>query len=330
MKPKSWIIFVLSLTAAVLASIALLNFLLDPVFHYRKPPSFVKYLLIDQRYQNDGILKHFDYDTLITGTSMSEKFKTSEADKLFNAKSIKTPYAGASFKETNNAIEIAIKHNKNLKRVIRSLDLTKLDSDADQMMFSSYPEYLYDDNPFNNINYLLNLRITLILTIPSLLKTFFGQESTTFDDYSNLGKRPAFGKDVALRSYDRPEKSDKKIFLSEEDRKKTIENIEQNIENTIRNNPDIDFYYFITPYSILFWDSIARRGRIDRQLELQRILIERLVKYDNCHLFSWYDNEALITDLNNYSDAGHYSAKVNSDLLKWMKEGKGRLTKDNY
>ena len=56
----------------------------DPFMHYHKPIiSKFFYSLDNQRSQNDGIIKYFDYDAIITGTSMIENFKTSEFDKLF-------------------------------------------------------------------------------------------------------------------------------------------------------------------------------------------------------------------------------------------------------
>ena len=38
----------------------------------------------------------------------------------------------------------------------------------------------------------------------------------------------------------------------------------------------------------------------------------------------------MITDLNNYKDAGHYGEWVNSAMLRWMHDGVGLLTKENY
>ena len=75
-------------------------YVIDPYFHYHKP--FFSYFKLDnQRYQNDGIAKNFDYDAIITGTSMTENFKTSEFDELFNVKSVKMSFSGGSFKEIN-------------------------------------------------------------------------------------------------------------------------------------------------------------------------------------------------------------------------------------
>lgn len=59
------------------------------MFHYHAPLKFLSYPLVNERYQNNGIVRHFDYDSVITGTSMTENFKTSEAQKLFGSDFIK-------------------------------------------------------------------------------------------------------------------------------------------------------------------------------------------------------------------------------------------------
>lgn len=79
------IILILVLTAVTVI-------IIDPYFHYHKPISFVSYKLSNQRYINDGIVKHFNYDAVITGTSMTENFKSSQFDKLFNVNSVKVPF----------------------------------------------------------------------------------------------------------------------------------------------------------------------------------------------------------------------------------------------
>lgn len=50
------------------------------IYHYHAPLEDFAYLLDrnNERYQNYGILSHFSYDTIITGTSLTENFKSSE------------------------------------------------------------------------------------------------------------------------------------------------------------------------------------------------------------------------------------------------------------
>ena len=98
MEAKRWTKFTIGSTYAVLAAFGLCTAVIDPLFHYHRPLSFLSYPLHNQRYQNDGILRHFDYDAIIIGTSMTENFKTSEFDRLWNLSSIKVPFNGGHYK----------------------------------------------------------------------------------------------------------------------------------------------------------------------------------------------------------------------------------------
>ena len=54
-----------------------------------------------------------------------------------------------------------------------------------------------------------------------------------------------------------------------------------------------------------------------------------MLKCDNIELYSFCNNFELVCDLNNYKDAGHYSEKINSQILVWMKNGDYKLTEEN-
>lgn len=164
MKGKTWFISFILITITILGIIGFLMYEVDPYFHFHKPKTNKYYYrLSTERSQNDGIIRHFDYDAMIIGSSMAENFKTSDADNIFNCKFIKTPFAGGSYKEMNDAIKKAIKVNKDLKLVIRCLDYYMILNKPDLMRtdLGTYPTYLYDDNPFNDVEYLFNRDIVL-------------------------------------------------------------------------------------------------------------------------------------------------------------------------
>ena len=120
MKAKRWIIGWFTIVIVLLIIIGRFVYHIDPYFHYHKPyTDKYFYNLNNERSQNDGICKYFDYDALITGTSMTENFKTSELDELFGVNSIKVPYFGGSYKEMNDNLKNALKHNKTCCQRIR-------------------------------------------------------------------------------------------------------------------------------------------------------------------------------------------------------------------
>ena len=100
-----WIVVTIMLTIISFCLFALITVYIDPLFHYHKPLQGYEYPLDNERYQNDGITRNFEYDSIITGTSMVENFKTSEANQIFGADFIKVPFWGSRYKETNDNLD---------------------------------------------------------------------------------------------------------------------------------------------------------------------------------------------------------------------------------
>ncbi|MCM1027881.1 MAG: hypothetical protein NC432_15765 [Roseburia sp.] len=118
--------------------------------------------------------------------------------------------------------------------------------------------------------------------------------------------------------------------LSAEDYSQIRENIQRNVLQTARENRDVTFYLFFPPYSICHWNTLVRTKQLDAQLDAEKYAVELLLEAENIHVFSFADQIGTISDLDNYTDALHYGEWVNSDILKWIREGKGELTEENY
>ena len=336
MKAKIWIAVWLAIVIASFSLISSVVYKTDPFFHYHKPyTDRYFYALDNERSQNDGISKHFDYDTIITGTSMTENFRTTEADKLFGGNSIKVAYSGGSYREINDNIVRALKANPNVKTVIRCLDMDRFGEPVDKMRneLGTYPTYLYDNNPFNDLNYVFNREILFGRTYQMILekeKEDFVPGITSFDDYERWQERYVFGIHTVSPEGLRIQKAEEELHLSEEDRKNIEKNIEMNVTSVAKQFPDVDFYYFYAPYSIAWWNSRWNDGKIYWQLEAEKYTTELILPYENIHLFSFNNRTDITTDLNNYKDKMHYGSWINSIMLRWMHDGTYRLTYDNY
>ena len=108
------------------------------------------------------------------------------------------------------------------------------------------------------------------------------------------------------------------------------ENVKQNLVQIAKDNPEVEFYYFYTPYSIYYWDDINNNGKLLKQIQAEKIATEIMLEFDNIHLHSFWNNVEMISNLDNYKDVAHYGEWINSDILKWMKNGDYLLTKTNY
>lgn len=334
MRAKKWLVGWMSILIVGMGIVFALVYEVDPFFHYHKPNTDkYYYILNNERSQNDGIVKYFEYDALITGSSMTENFKTSELDELFGTKSIKVSFSGCSYRESNDIVRVALENNPELKIVIRGLDLAYLSDKKDRMKEGDYPTYLYDQCPFNDMKYVYNKEVFLNRVLPMIEETKesdFIPGIDKFDEYSRWQEGNTFGINAVVSEEFKKRDYVSAGALSEQERLMVIENIEQNLLTLPREYPNVDFYYFLTPYSALWWYSLYCDGRIEAQVEKEQIAIESVLKCNNIHFFSFNNCHDMITDFNNYRDENHYGEWINSFILKSMKNGDYLLTQDNY
>lgn len=335
-KAAFWLVGYFFLISAALGFAAFKTIRVDPFFHFHKPNTDEYfYALNNQRSQNPGIVKHFDYTGLITGTSMIENFKTTEAEELWGGSFIKTAFSGGSYKEINDIVEAALRYHPTVSIVIRGLDMSKFLENKDEMRddLGSYPTYLYDDNIFNDVQYVFNRDVVFRRVYPMTKAKDdpgFVPGITTFDDYSNWMQGYRFGKNTLFPEGISAIEAGAPVHLSEADAETVRGQIEQNITALAERYPAVTFCFFFPPYSAQWWMEQLANGQIYRQLEAERLIIEALLRYPNVRLFSFNCRFELTTDLNHYKDATHYGEWINRFMLRCMREDRYRLTAENY
>lgn len=325
---KAWSILCVALALVLLVAVGTATAVIDPFFHYHAPLESLEYPLNNQRYQNDGIVRHFEYDALITGTSMTENYKTSEFDELFGVNSVKVSYSGGTFAEILSNLEQAMHANPQIKTVIFCIDEWFLFSGRELITADGeYPTYLYDDNLFNDVEYVLNKEIFCTNTLGVLDHTRAGNATTSFDEYGSWVY--PYDAQVVLSNYTRLEKAEE-IPLTDADIAQMKNTLENSVMKLAREYPNTQFIYYFPPYSILNWDNNNQLGTLQRQVEMFRLASEVLLQAENIQLFSFYTDYETITDLNNYRDIVHHSNDINSLLLKRFRAGEYRLTLETY
>lgn len=333
MKAKTWLCAFLILILAFLVMIGGFVVYLDPFFHYHAPLGGWYYELGEQRSQNDGITRHFSYDAVITGTSMSENFKASEFDALFGTRSVKLPYPGATFKEINDNLKAAFETHDSIRYVLRPLDYSHLAEDKDAMRqdMGEYPTYLYDRNLLNDVKYLYNRDVVFYYLLPMLEKRLKGEAGgiTSFDDYaSSYGD--TCSKEKALEGITSFEAADEQMPLSEDEIEELKANLEQNVISLAREHPETTFLYFFPPYSAVWWGSLKQEGTLQKQIQAEQLATEMMLEEtDNIQVYSFNAHTEIVFNLDHYKDSGHYGPEVNSMILNWIAEGDGRITEEN-
>ena len=95
MKAKKYIISTIALALLALIVVGIINVLFDPLFIYHKPLFGLQPVITNERYQNAGVAKNFDYDNVIIGNSLSQNFKPSDFNEGFGGNTVKLTSAGS-------------------------------------------------------------------------------------------------------------------------------------------------------------------------------------------------------------------------------------------
>ena len=335
MDKKNWEKFLkqeIAVTAFFMLLVAVLVVCIDPFFHYHEPIKGFSYIMDNERYQNDGIVKNFKYDALITGTSVSENFKTSLADELFDATFVKATYAGGYYKEIGDGERRALEYNPDIRIVIRSMDAYFALTDKDyRNPGAADPTYLYDNNVLNDDAYIYNADVLFDYVNAGIIRSLKGVPSDDFDSYMRFAEdRPPSAAKV-LATFGRRDMSTEDRHMTEEEKEMLLENIRNNLTANIAAYPDVEFYYYFPPYSIADWYSNhVSKGELHAYIELMEIIAGEVLAYDNAHVFCFYDDTDLVTNLDNYSDMHHYSGEISDMILEKMAAHESELTRENY
>lgn len=328
---RRWLGITMAASLAILIVLGGLVIVVDPFFHFHKPLEGLAYNIDSERYQNDGISRNFTYDAVITGTSMTENLKTSRFDRLFGVTSIKIPFGGGYYKEVDEAVRRAISYQPQLKLVFRGLDRSFiLNRKDDWNPAAPTPAYLYDQNPWNDVNYILNKEVIFGNIRSVIANTMAGGRTTTFDEYMHWAPEKEWGREAVLNTYGRPDGVMDAVPFTQEDKKIVADNVEQNVISVAKEYPDIMFYYFIPPYSIAYWHSeLVAKGELDRQIAALRLMTDMILTCDNIQLYGFDDQFDITCSLDHYMDVIHYSEDIGDRILEWIAAGEHRITSEN-
>ena len=248
-KDKEWVLIFLIVFIAGLCLAAFLVIWIDPLFHYHAPMTDQFFYILDhERSINDGITRHFQYTGMITGSSMTENFKTSEAEEWFGGSFIKVPSFNSGYREINEIIERAFRRNPSLNVVIRGVDLDFVLVDKDSLRYgeSFFPTYLYDDQLLNDIKYVLNRDILFSWTCGMLSdsrRLDYIPGITNFDDYAIWYQLHSFGKKAVCPDGLENPVPGQAIHLTEEQEASVLASCRQNLTDLPDQYPDAIFQF---------------------------------------------------------------------------------------
>lgn len=302
-----------------------LTFVVDPYFQYHMPWFGKEVYANDERYCNPGLAKNAEYDSVITGSSMSENFDCNWFDEGYDVNTLKLTYSGCSATDWVNAVTMA-EENKNIKYVFSNLDMDMFEKKYDEERFK-LPEYLYDKNYFNDVYYLLNKDVLFEVTIDRLKNNYKGNLKNPYAWYNN--RKNEFGHKYLVKGGYRGDI--KNIEQKSEKIEDNAIKVVAKIKETILEYPNTTFEIFYSPFSILYFYAEASYGEFENVVEIYRYSIKELLECENCNIyFPIYNNIEMIADLDSYKDLAHYDIDIQYTIFQEMRDGENRITKDNY
>jgi hypothetical protein len=300
----------------------LINYIVDPFHNYRKP-TFYKTMYSTERYLNSGLIKTYEYDSVIIGSSMVQNFILDEVATIPGfSKPIKLSTHGGTIIEEMATLNHAIETGK-VKSVLMGFDLpfSLVTYDRD------FPFYLYDFDYWNDFFYLSNidtLKRSIIYPIVSNVlpsghpklnynRMYEWQSSNSESDFDEEKVRASFTKELQ-------KPNDLKMIFENQNHLKAFNLFQMTLLSSIEKNPKVEFIIFFPPYSKLFYDLIESGGYLESFFDLKNAVKEELSQHKNVKVYDFYKAKEITNNLNNYRDYTHYHQKITTWMVSEMKK----------
>ena len=321
MTRKQWGVFTLALLDACLLAIIGTVVLVDPFEIYRKAEHYIAPIENGtQNYSNAGIAKSYDYDSVVIGSSMTENFTPSQLDSLLGGSFIKLPINGGSPFNHAQMMELAFRTH-DVQRVLYGVDVEAL-----TWFYSTpkceMPDYLYDDNLFNDVQYWFN-KTVLAKFIPRCLATLGQSDPAQRDSMYNWGGLYEYGEEAALREVKLSLKKKKQDEHAPVFSVQSQLNVEHNYLPYIQAHPDTEFTFFFPPYSLAKWYTFYQKKNFEYHLTQKAALVQTLLPYENVKIYDFQAELDWILNLDNYIDSSHYGPWINDAMVE-------AVAKDEY
>lgn len=310
-----------------LGGAALLVYLTDPFFHYHEPWFGLKAVEDEKEYQVPGMLVNFDYDSVLAGSSVVMSMDTDTLEERFSCRTVKAVGGSAGAPLLDYYLDIAFE-NHEMKYVFYGLDVFSFYNPPDMKVVSDDVEFLVNDNPFDDVEYLWNMDI-IGTKIPDMIAMSRDENYEEGLMYQlNRGVQVGPEGVLAMHCPGVGELREAKPLTYQE--AYVTENINR-LEERVRENPETEFLFFLPPYSIVWWDDAYEKGLLDTYLYTLEQCMVRLLPYENAHFYATEFNEAAtITDMYQYMDYIHGSEPVTERMAQKVGTAEDEITLENY
>ena len=324
---RQFTLVVLGVTLALAAAVAWFNYEVDPFQQYRKATRYSpRFYNAWQRYENPGIAKHYDYDRIVTGSSIMECVIPADVDRAMGGKTINLSISAQTAFDAAKLLGTALGTGKP-RHVIMNLDYNAFSGAPDRSGFSEpFPAYMYDRTMLNDLPYLLGIDTTRKSAEIALGKRWSRFSSDPqkmwywMDGHRFSAAKAVQGLDPANINarFGQPRRTLAGMKAS----------FEANIVPLVEKHPDVRFSFVYAPYAILVWMDFAQRDQLEVTLAFREWVFDRLERYPNAEIFDFHAEPGMVTNLDHFTDIYHYSPDLSRTVIEAMARGRNKLTRE--
>jgi hypothetical protein len=342
--PARHLLRFLCASAAVILSVAALNFVVDPLQYFRPARLFPAMYSPDSRMQNAGLIHSQQYDTVFMGTSLAIHFRQSDIDRNLGGRSVKLAMTGSNSHEQSFVLDAALARHP--KRVLWQMDdwifrdAPEIDADvylsADlyRRNAKGIAGYLFSGAMARESLWILARSIPPLANIVARLTTgvVFKFPYADIDDVNTLSPKldPAqiYNANAMIAAFTRATTPQRRVYLTEGyDNDEMVRNFERDAIGLIEKYPDVEFNIYFPPYSILQF--VAMRDFSPATLQIvykaNSYLLRRLSQFTNVKVYDFREAKEITHDLHNYSDMIHHSPAIDLKVLALIAADKYRV-----
>ena len=317
MSNKRFLSYVFSLAFLMMLGVCALLFAYDALAFWHKPWGREMRFSQEMRQQIKGIIKHFDFDSIIVGDSLTEAVPAGYLDQKVGGNWVNLSAPGTSFYEKYIFLNYAFNH-KDIKAIFYGFG-SHGSVDIDEVEDVSNYDFLYDENPFNDMKYYINRKfLSCALTWSSSakclkfpndlenLRNWMSDDNATkhlggylkwFGDNKEALKNEIAKLDAAI-------KKGYEIKPYKESLDKNKAYIKKWLFSLIQAHPQTRFYLVLPTFSLYHY-RLTDPSYYAKWEAIIRWLVQESKDYKNIEIYS-LATLPYANDLANYKDAIHH------------------------
>lgn len=316
---KRWLIIFLSIFLAAVTVIGMTAYLVDPFYQFRYEDR--TYFNNTAKFPGPGLVKNYEYDTLIVGSSMTQNFDMELFRQELGVEPLHIGIGGMGLDELLSYIMLCERTGKCDNYYI-GIDQYMLTDSIDFIT----PEYLFNDDPVSALRYLFSyeswfryIPLDVVLSVISRMSVTMPdklQQAKNIDYLGNWENDYTFGEDVVIKNY-----------LNNNYGVSSVETDDLYLRMTMQTDKLFEqlpgdktrYRFFFPPYSVLFWYDAQNDGYIEEYLQIKQYFVEKAQMY-GIEVYDFQSAE-FVFDLNNYKDITHYSGEINDWMVQCFAQG---------